>query len=111
MNLSVLCLFLVVSLVGLWSVIVAFPSHTHILLGIPIFMFPFLCLLFRINAEEDELAPFIRQLHFHEDDTPDLLIDLTQFKANRQVCDVNVLQCNSERFKTLRLLFSRQETP
>ena len=39
----------------------------------------------RINDENDELAPFIKQLHFHEDTTPDLLIDLTQFKANRQV--------------------------
>ena len=64
-------------------------------------MLSFLCLLFRINAEEDELAPFIRQLHFHEDDTPDLLIDLTQFKANRQVCDViiyNIKLNDSKRY-------------
>ena len=30
---SVLCLFLVVPLVGMWFVIVAFPGHAHFLLG------------------------------------------------------------------------------
>ncbi|XP_045164864.2 uncharacterized protein LOC123528874 [Mercenaria mercenaria] len=40
----------------------------------------------RINENQDELAPYIRRLHFHEDDnTDDLLIDLSKFKANRQM--------------------------
>ncbi|XP_052781786.1 uncharacterized protein LOC128218217 isoform X2 [Mya arenaria] len=40
----------------------------------------------RINEADDELAPYIRRLHFHEDEaTDDLLIDLSKFKANRQM--------------------------
>ncbi|XP_060557163.1 uncharacterized protein LOC132717657 isoform X2 [Ruditapes philippinarum] len=40
----------------------------------------------RLNEHQDELAPYIKRLHFHEDDnTDDLLIDLSKFKANRQM--------------------------
>ncbi|KAL4227119.1 hypothetical protein ACF0H5_015092 [Mactra antiquata] len=39
----------------------------------------------RINEQNDELAPYIKRLHFHEEDNTDLLIDLSKFKANRQM--------------------------
>lgn len=40
---------------------------------------------YRINEQNDDLAPYIKRLHFHEEDNSDLLIDLSKFKANRQV--------------------------
>ncbi|KAL3852329.1 hypothetical protein ACJMK2_015986 [Sinanodonta woodiana] len=41
----------------------------------------------RLNEEDDELSPFIKQLHFHDygKQMPDLLFDPTRYKANRQI--------------------------
>jgi len=48
-------------------------------------MFEALVFFCRLNENNDELAPYIKRLHFHEEDDTDLLIDLSKFKANRQV--------------------------
>ncbi|KAK3602069.1 hypothetical protein CHS0354_008024 [Potamilus streckersoni] len=41
----------------------------------------------RLNEEDDELSPFIKQLHFHDygKEMPDLMFDPTRYKANRQI--------------------------
>ena len=46
----VLCLFLTVSWVGLWSVIVAFPKHTHLLLDF------LMCFCDRRNVDHSVVA-------------------------------------------------------